>query len=672
MTSEASQRRSITSFGSLGWVGWHYNELAMPVVDLPSLTELLAAGLVLVIPGAALLAWQTGLRRDPLEWLADAIGLSISISALIALGAFLLSFSITSPVLTALYGLAGLLLLAGLTVRERRGEHAFTWGSLGLGLAGLAALGAIIGWRLVQASGLVLPLWVDSVHHTLVTQKILAIGGLPGDLRPELPVPFSYHYAFHVLAALYSHFTGAAPETVLLRLGQVLNALAALSVYRLAKAAWGDWRRAAVAGLLVGFVSHMPAYYLTWGRYTLLTGLVVLPLAMAAVIELSRGRPLEESAAQPVLPVQPTLPVAANLALLTAGVALAHYTTLWLLGLFCVVWGLLRLPADLAAPKGVNRPLFWAAGAVLIGVALAGPWLGRMLAHLGHMAGVDVVSAGSDQSGYWNYLRQLLGPVRNYVLLGLAACGLVVNLLRRQTRSLALWGLLLALLALPWGLRFGPFRPDHYAIILFLPAVPLAADLIVSIADGFGRLVGQVLAQPGWLRPAAALVLAAVAAVVLVGWGVRETRRIVNPTTVLAGAADVAALEWVAANTPPDARFFINTTHWQGGAYRGVDGGYWLLPLAGRQAILPPAIAGWGEEEYVRAFTELARRAGEVRRCAELHALVAEAGVTHIYVKSGVGSLQPAALDGCPGLVLLYRRDGVSVYGIDSAAGSEQ
>lgn len=643
----------------------------MPV-DLPSLTELLAAGLVLVLPGAALLVWQTGLQRDPLEWLADAIGLSISISALIALGAFLFSVSITASALAVLYALAGLSLLAGLIVRERRGPHAFTWGSTWLGLVGLAGLGALIAWRLVQARGLVLPLWVDSVHHSLVTQKILAAGGLPGDLRPELPVPFSYHYAFHLLAALFSHFTGAAVEVVLLRFGQVLNALVALSVYRLVKAAWGDWRRAALAGLLVGFVSHMPAYYLTWGRYTLLTGLVVLPPAMAAVIELGRRQPVAaEAEGQPDRPQKPALPLAVNLALLTAGVALAHYTALWLLGWFFVLWGLLRLPADLAAPRTINRPVFWAALAAVVGVALAGPWLGRMLIHLSYMAGVEMVGTASDQSSYWAYLEQLLGPVRNYALLGLAGGGLLLNLIRREARSLALWGLLMALLTLPFGLRFGPFRPDHYAIVLFLPAVPLAADLIVTIADGAGWLVGRALARPGWLRPAVSLVLTAAAGGVLIVWGVRETGRIVNPITVLTGEADVAALEWVSEHTAPTARFFVNTTHWQGGAYRGVDGGYWLLPLAGRQALLPPAIAGWGEPGYVQAFTEQARRASEVQTCEGLQALASEAGLTHVYVKAGVGSLQPAALDGCSGVVLLYRRDGVYIYAIETFVGGE-
>ena len=46
---------------------------------------------------------------------------------------------------------------------------------------------------------------------------------------------------------------------------------------------------AALAALLVGFVFQMPAYYLTWGRFTLLTGLVVLGPAMAAALDVFKG-----------------------------------------------------------------------------------------------------------------------------------------------------------------------------------------------------------------------------------------------------------------------------------------------------------------------------------------------------------------------------------------------
>ena len=67
----------------------------------------------------------------------------------------------------------------------------------------LGVLGLIF-WRFLQAETLVFPAWVDSVHHVLITQKILDYGGIPPTLGPELPVPLYYHIGFHSTAALFT------------------------------------------------------------------------------------------------------------------------------------------------------------------------------------------------------------------------------------------------------------------------------------------------------------------------------------------------------------------------------------------------------------------------------------------------------------------------------------
>ena len=44
--------------------------------------------------------------------------------------------------------------------------------------------------------------------------------------------------------------------------------------------------------------------------------------------------------------------------------------------------------------------------------------------------------------------------------------------------------------------------------------------------------------------------------------------------------------------------------------------------------------------------------------------MVGEADLTYAYIREGVGALQPAALSNCPGVVNVYRRDGVYIYEI--------
>lgn len=601
---------------------------------LTHLEYLLAAALVLFLPGLAWQAWLSPDERDPLERLADALGISVGLTALVGLAAFLLGLHFTAGWLIGLYTAFLLTWVVGSLRSLRSGQFGCGWRAALPGLGDGALLLAALAWRLYQARGLLLPAWVDSVHHTLVVNLFLQNGGIPASFDPYFPVEFTYHYGFHLLAALFSAVTGASAEQGVLWFGQALNAAVALAVYRLGRAAWRDWRAAALAALLVAFTFQMPAYYVTWGRYTLLTGLAVLPAAMAAALELSR---------------QPQrLELSIRLAVLTAGVALSHYTALLLLLLFLLVLG-----AGLFFRRAW-RGLWTTAAASLLGALLAAPWLLRSWNALSYHAGVGVVSPlDGSQAGYWEYILYLVGPDYNYILYLAALAALLWLLVRGPVPELPVWGLLMGLLMLPWGLRLAPFRPDHLAILVFLPAALL-------LGGALARLAGM-LAK--W-RPRLGGLVLLLAALALTGLGLARTRDVVNPVTVLVNAADLQALDWVQENTPPGARFFINTTGWQG-SYRGVDGGYWLMTLTGRQTVTPPALAWMGNGDFQTQLNLRAGLASQAAGCDErFWQVVADADLNYAYIKEGAGLLQPAALSNCPGVVNVYRRDGVYIYEI--------
>ena len=614
-------------------------------------TYSLAALLILLLPGAALLVWSRQRNSFP-SGLADSVGLSVALTAIIALIGFLVGLRFTRPLLIGLYAFCALVLVVGLVWRATRpGALArIRWKWLPVGVLGLAALIGLAAWRLYQARDLLLPAWVDSVHHTLIVRVIMENGGLPTTLDPYLPAEFSYHYGFHVLAALFASLANIEPAVALLWFGQILNALIALSVYRLAMEVWNDWRRAVLAALLVGFGLHMPAYYLTWGRYTLLTGLLLLPLAMAALLRVSR-QPTDRS----------TMLAAV---ILTAGVALSHYTTLLLLGFFTfilLVAPLLRsrLPDESGVQPRRWQAIWPVALTALGGVLIAAPWLARVWQQTSTQAAISLVSPlNSSQSEYWDYILYLLGPAHNATWLAVAGVGLVWALLRKPARPLAVWGLLLALLTLPWGLRLAPFRPDHMAIVLFLPASLLAADLVFSLVELASKLPWF------WLKRVtqATVILAALTGV---GWGGWQTRDVLNPGTVFITQADLDALNWVRENTPAEARFMINTTGWMENIYRGVDGGYWLLSYTGRQAILPPVMYTYAASQFVAQTEEWAEQSSKLTTCdAVFWKLVGEFDASYLYLRLGQGSLQPDALVNCPQLVNVYRRGGVSIYEI--------
>jgi hypothetical protein len=149
-----------------------------------------------------------------------------------------------------------------------------------------------------------------------------------------------------------------------------------------------------------------------------------------------------------------------------------------------------------------------------------------------------------------------------------------------------------------------------------------------------------------------------------IAWGFPKLRNILNPATVMVTEADIDALDWVAENTPEGARFFINTAHWQEGQYRGVDGGGWLLPYTSRWALVPTVFYGFSPDTaYVVELRDWGQAANQVSTCSEdFWRLVAEAELDWVYLRTGVGRLQPGGLAGCPGVAEVYRNESVVVY----------
>ncbi|HOE70100.1 MAG TPA: hypothetical protein PLE10_08985 [Brevefilum sp.] len=598
----------------------------------------------LLLPGMAWWVWLGQRQEDPIFTFAQTVGISLAMIPLLALAGFVtgLRFSVALIVILLL---ACLLLVVGGLIR-----HGF-WLPRRYRLhlvIGLAAFGSVVAWRLYQARDLLLPNWVDSQHHFLIIKTILESGGVPQDLMPYLPMPFYYHFGNHAVTALFTAVSNLPIGQAMLVLGQVLNAAVGLSVYALGKTLWRNWRPALAAALLVSFATRMPAYYLSWGRYTLLTGLALLPLAMGQAINLVRGKQRWVSAL--------------TLALLTAGLLLTHYFAALLLAVFIVLLALGTLLHDLR-----HLPKVWigasaALNSVLAGVLLAAPWLWRVAQFTPSNPGIDARWPESIEAvltgGNADYIWKLLGPASNHWLLLPAGLGLLFALCKRHTLSFGVWSLTLALMALPWGLTLSPFRSDHFAIVLFIPIALLTGGLFWWCTRQAERLLKQrwvgtlllVLLVLGWCA-----------------WGFSDAQDVANPTTVLATEADLAALDWITENTPPEARFFINTTYWQGGVYRGVDGGGWLLPYTGRWSLVPTIFYGFSPDaDWTGELRGWGEAASQVSTCSEdFWNLVEEAELDWVYLRKGVGSLQPEGLVGCPGVEEVYEDGEVWVYKIE-------
>mgnify|MGYP000867918377 FL=1 len=600
----------------------------------------------LCMPGLAWWLWLGDHKQDGGEALARIFAISASFITLVALAFYTVRLSFTPLAIGLLLSLCIGLVIAGL-IHSWKTAFNKTW------LAALAVLAIFVVWRMWQARDLVFPNWVDSQHHVLIIRKIIENGGLPSTLEPYLPGPFYYHFSFHAVTALFSVLSGLAPEQAALVLGQVINACVGISVYALTKALSDDWRVGLLAAFFVTFVTKMPGYYLTWGRYTLLIGVMILPVAMAEAERLRRGA---RDWLQGI-----------GLFLLTVGALLSHYLAAFLLGLYLVIIGIGWVIKSIKVKKADWNNLLILLLPSVLGLLASMRWYIRVLRYSAGFVNTPVQvpdGALTLNASQLEYLRFILGPNVAYGLMGLAAVGIMWALLKEKWRNFGLWSLLVALFTLPLGIKIFSFRSDYYGLILFVSIAVLSAGLLIWLFDFlFERVSTKKLL----------MVIGIVLILGFIGWGGWRTADAINDETVLVTEADVAALDWVKSHTPEDARFFVNTTGWGFGMYRGTDGGGWLLPTTGRWSLAPTIFYPYGADSKTSAtWNDWSARASIVTTCeTDFWELVDEANLGYVYVRRGTSGLQAEALAGCQDLSRLYFNDEVSIWLIEKPVSSE-
>ncbi len=604
---------------------------------------------VLVVPGWALDALLASNRReDPWVRGATMAALSVAFWALVALWAGTLGVNAGG---TAAWAILGLLVAAAVWRTARRGRQAAArvahWRASSVDLAMAVVLVGAAAGRALNVRGLVAPAWVDSVHHTVITRLIVENGGVPASYLPYMPVDnLHYHFGFHATAAALTAFTRLDPARAVLVAGQALSALAPLAAYALA--AWLTRRRWAGVGaaLVTASLSYLPAYYASWGRYTHLAGLVMLPAAcIAAERSLRAGG-------------RRYLPVAI---LLAAGLGLTHYRALLL---YVLAWPILiggRLLAGRVSWGRLSRMAGRAVAVAAAALLIIAPWVGRLVARvlpaLGSIYGgwqatelsTNTLSTGL-VTAYWG--KELLIA---------AGLGLAVGLARRRWRlvGLAAW---VGIWFLAANLRLLGL---HDVWLLDNEAVLISLWLPVSVLCGSLAAEAVALLRGDGLRRWRAGV-PVVATVVLVLAGTWNHLDLVNPATVLVTEDDVAAYAWVRENTPPEALFLINGRTWLGDLVVGSDGGYWLPMLADRRTTLPCVLYHHGTPEYRESITGLVRAVEEAPSVDDpaLLARLQEEGVTHVYVGARGGRLLPRDLAASPHYRVLYSSGPVRVYAL--------
>jgi hypothetical protein len=495
--------------------------------------------------------------------------------------------------------------------------------------------------RLLAVRDLVFAPWVDSVRHALITAVMTGTGQVISGYRPWLPVDgFPYHYGFHTLSASLALMTEWPLPRLLLVVGQLLNALVPLTVY---SGAWFLTRRrpvALLAAFLVALPFFFPAYYVTWGRLTQLTAMLLMPLALAwtwLLVSGSRGWRRHWWL----------------LSLLVAALFLIHVRVFLLYLPFAAVVWLLR--------GGRNGRYLLASASLSLLLVL--PRLFPLLFASRPPGALRITIPGYNAFpiGYLTtgWERPFLGAA------AVAALVVVVLALRRRPAAalpLALMMWVATLFVLLAGDRLG--LPETWLvnlnsmyITLFLPL----ALLLATAVDGLWRL----LAARHWLLQTVSYAGAGALLAALLLFGVRQQITILNPQTLLARTEDAAALAWLDRHLPPSAYVAVNSWLWLGGTWSGSDGGAWILPLTGRRSTTPPADYGYDSDlfEQVTTFNEQAQAVTDWAAPSAAEWLQQQ-GVTHIFVGARGGFFDPAALTYNPSLDLLYAHDGAFIFAL--------
>jgi hypothetical protein len=501
--------------------------------------------------------------------------------------------------------------------------------------------------RFAMVRDLAAPPWVDPIHHGLITRLMLESGGLPETYAPHLPLEADYyHFGFHSLLSTFIWLTSFEIHDGMLIFGQILNALIVFSVYLLTKTLTKN-RYAALAGALItGVFTLMPAYYASWGRYTQLTSLLVLPVGLRIFVNISKQESLSTKR-------QKTLWALGGITL--AGLFSIHYRVAAFLGLLIFAYAIAQI-----------KPRRWRkiVGQVgLLGVLssiLLLPWLPGTITNLLLPKGETWSSGTASFSQIpWNFLKPGLGVTA----LALAGIGLVLGifLLKRFTITVILWTGMMYLLANMNVFRLpgsGFVNPVSMEITLFMPIAVLGGFAV----GGTLELIDRYSPDRWQIIPKVLFVILGAGASFL---GTQRLLPTLNPITFLARAADFPAINWIEENIPESEAILINPTEWGYGLYMGHDGGYWISPLTGHQTLPPPVLYGFGKRAEIERINHLVEEVQSVGEDpAALWEFLRSENIRFVYTGRRGGIISPRALSESGLFMVRYQTDGTWLFEI--------
>lgn len=645
------------------------------VVELRVLAVTLA---LLAVPGWAVLTAAPAWRRLPAlqAWtLALSLGIAFWPVLFAVVGAVPGAPALGRTALLAVLAVATLVAAVGL----RRAPLA-PLRFVRLEQIALLVVAATLATRAIVAHEHPFPAWSDSVHHVVLTELTARAGRLPVTMEPFFPVPLArYHVGFYALSGSVQMLAGVPAHVAVTWVAQVLSGLCGLGVYLVLDRYVG--RLAAVIGAIVaGLVSHQPAFYVNWGRFTQLSAQTILLPAWLAVAAALQALPAGSDAppdgggsgAGACSERAERASYAAWGALLVAGVFLLHLRVavflVLLLGMTFAV-ALRNVRHDARARRAT---LLAGVSLLVAALALSGPRLLRAVAEYasGHWAAI--VFQGGLRAGaqdrflgdpeYFSFSREALAYLFAGVLPLLAvavAALLAVVRGNRLARLLLAWSLLLLALGEAHLLQIPLLNVTNLGAVLILLYLPASVLVACGVAEALS-----------WLRAGAGTQTVVLLAFLALGsLGARDRVTQIEPSRFFVTAADLRAMRWLDENADPGAMVAVRTTFWLPHDPHGIDAGTWIPYLTNRRITVGPMIANL-QSQYANWAIEMSRRVRHASEDDTEWVWLWKRGVRYAYLGALADPAEAVRLAKSENLVLRYAEDGVYIFEVNPGVGA--
>lgn len=420
-------------------------------------------------------------------------------------------------------------------------------------------------WAIRELPG---PMWGDSVHHTMISRLIVDNGGLFDSWKPYAELSsLTYHFGFHSAVAVFHWISGVEVIDSVLFFGQIINGFAVFMLYPLVKSFTKNVHLGGIVAILTaGLLLKFPMFYVNWGRYTQLTGQVIVPVIMILFVHLLKQEEFSWK-------------VSLIIAILMAGLGLTHYRVFVLAIPFCLIAILFYVNKQNV--KHISKNLLFAG---VLSLIMFLPWLNNIWGgELADYALTGVSSSLTDGIKPAVFFDQLISyyPLWLWItfILGFLYALVFTN---KSLFIIFTWSLAIVISVNPhWlGLPGDGLIDDLTVLIGFY--IPLSVVLGLLIEGTLSKAPRLLIIQ----KPLLLIML------VIGILGTTKQNLLLNRDFYgYITWPDKRAFDWIKENTTPDSKFLVNfELSYDDSAVTGIDAGWWIPQIAFRETNLPPLL----------------------------------------------------------------------------------